>query len=81
MAVDVSITTDGGKFYCIILSRCFLFLHICSRGERPFEDRSANGGLRWRSDETSDDEERSPDRTVEVGATPMRGQRRRFARR
>ncbi|XWS38616.1 hypothetical protein CRYUN_Cryun19dG0146000 [Craigia yunnanensis] len=52
-----------------------------SRGERSLEDRNANGGLRWRSDETSDDEEQSPDRTIEVGATPMRGSRRRFARR
>ncbi|XWS49703.1 hypothetical protein CRYUN_Cryun12cG0026000 [Craigia yunnanensis] len=52
-----------------------------SHGERPFEDRNANGGLRWRSDETSDDEEHSPDRTVDVGAIPMRGHRRRFARR
>ncbi|XVF13431.1 hypothetical protein REPUB_Repub08aG0207100 [Reevesia pubescens] len=53
-----------------------------SRGDRSFEDRNANGGLRWRSDETSDEEEESPDRTIEVGATPMRGLgRRRFARR
>ncbi|XVF52574.1 hypothetical protein PTKIN_Ptkin05aG0029200 [Pterospermum kingtungense] len=52
-----------------------------SSGERPFEDRNANGGVRWRSDETSDDEELSPDRTIQVGATPMRGFRRRFARR
>ncbi|XP_022736741.1 E3 ubiquitin-protein ligase HOS1-like isoform X2 [Durio zibethinus] len=53
-----------------------------SRGESSFEDRNANGVLRWRSDETSDEEEQSPSRTIEVGATPMRGHRRRtFARR
>ncbi|EOY24269.1 HOS1 [Theobroma cacao] len=53
-----------------------------SHGERSSEDRNANVGLRWRSDETSDEEEQSPERTVEVGATPMRGYRtRRFARR
>ncbi|XWS49134.1 hypothetical protein CRYUN_Cryun13aG0137500 [Craigia yunnanensis] len=52
-----------------------------SLGERSFEDRNANGGLRWRSDETSDEEEQSPVKTIEVGATPVRGLgRRRFAR-
>ncbi|XVF10877.1 hypothetical protein REPUB_Repub07fG0221100 [Reevesia pubescens] len=53
-----------------------------SHGESSFEDRNASGGLRWRSDETSDEEEQSADRTIEVGATPMREhRRRRFARR
>ncbi|GMJ00415.1 HIGH EXPRESSION OF OSMOTICALLY RESPONSIVE GENES 1, EARLY IN SHORT DAYS 6 [Hibiscus trionum] len=52
-----------------------------SRGERSSEDRNAHEGPRWRSDETSDDEEQSPDRTMEAGATPMRGRRRRFVRR
>ncbi|TYJ06413.1 hypothetical protein E1A91_A12G232300v1 [Gossypium mustelinum] len=53
-----------------------------SHGERSFEDRNAHVGLRWRSDETSDDEEQCPDRTMEVGATPVRGhRRRRFTRR
>ncbi|XVE65130.1 hypothetical protein DITRI_Ditri07aG0156600 [Diplodiscus trichospermus] len=47
-----------------------------SHGERSFEDRNANGGLRWRSDETSDEEEQSPNRTIEVSATPTRGRRR-----
>ncbi|XWS62022.1 hypothetical protein CRYUN_Cryun07bG0175100 [Craigia yunnanensis] len=52
-----------------------------SLGERSFEDRNANEVLRWRSDETSDEEEESPNKTIEVGATPMRGLGRRFARR
>ncbi|XVF51792.1 hypothetical protein PTKIN_Ptkin04bG0212900 [Pterospermum kingtungense] len=53
-----------------------------SLGERSFADRNENGGLRWRSDETSDEEEQSPNKTAEVGATPMRGLgRRRYARR
>ncbi|XVE57610.1 hypothetical protein DITRI_Ditri04bG0104100 [Diplodiscus trichospermus] len=50
--------------------------------KRSFEDRNANGGPRWRSDETSDEEEQSPNKTIEVGATPIRGLgRRRFGRR
>ncbi|KAK8483835.1 hypothetical protein V6N13_073416 [Hibiscus sabdariffa] len=52
-----------------------------SNDERPLEDRNAHEGLRWRSDETSDDEEKSPDGTMEVGATPHGGRRRRFGRR
>ncbi|XP_039022613.1 E3 ubiquitin-protein ligase HOS1-like [Hibiscus syriacus] len=51
-----------------------------SQGERSLEERNAQEGPRWRSDETSDDEEQNPDRTVEVGATPVRGRRRRFVR-
>ncbi|XP_031247888.1 E3 ubiquitin-protein ligase HOS1 isoform X1 [Pistacia vera] len=49
------------------------------------EDRyaNANGGPRWRSDETSDEEEEpSPERSMGVASTPSRGIRRsRFARR
>ncbi|KAK8658217.1 hypothetical protein V6N13_036428 [Hibiscus sabdariffa] len=52
-----------------------------SHGERSSEDRNAHEGPRWRSDETSDGEEQSPDRTMEAGANPMRGRRRRFVRR
>ena len=83
MVLNVLITNVWGKILLIILSLFFfLFLHIYSLGERSFEDRNANGGLRWRSDETSDEEEQSPNKTIEVGATPMRGLgRRRFARR
>ncbi|KAK8556348.1 hypothetical protein V6N12_002755 [Hibiscus sabdariffa] len=52
-----------------------------SNDERALEDRNAHEGLRWRSNETSDDEEKSPDETMEVGATPVRGRWRRFVRR
>uniref|UniRef100_A0A5B6Z808 Putative E3 ubiquitin-protein ligase HOS1-like n=1 Tax=Davidia involucrata TaxID=16924 RepID=A0A5B6Z808_DAVIN len=58
-----------------------------SHGEKdsPDEDINTNGGLRWRSDDTSEDEEQqSPDKLTGVASctTPMRGIRRsRFARR
>lgn len=48
------------------------------------EDRyaNANGGPRWRSDETSDEEEElNPEKSMGVASTPLRGIRRsRFAR-
>ncbi|GKV10832.1 hypothetical protein SLEP1_g22143 [Rubroshorea leprosula] len=46
-----------------------------SDGEKSFTlgCRTANGELRWRSDEGSDEEEgQSPERTIEVDRTPMR---------
>ncbi|PPD94417.1 hypothetical protein GOBAR_DD08546 [Gossypium barbadense] len=46
--------------------------------QRPFEDRYINEGLRWRSDETSDEEEQNPGGTIKVGGpTPTKGHRRR----
>ena len=68
------------SYHLVTLFFFLIFAHIYSLGERSFEDRNANGGLRWRSDETSDEEEESPNKTIEVGATPMRGLGRRFAR-
>ncbi|KAA8522198.1 hypothetical protein F0562_012871 [Nyssa sinensis] len=51
-----------------------------SHGEKdsPDEDINTNGGLRWRSDDTSEDEEQqSPDRHTGVAShtTPMKGVR------
>ncbi|MBA0609666.1 hypothetical protein Godav_021682, partial [Gossypium davidsonii] len=49
-----------------------------SHEQRPFEDRYINEGLRWRSDETSDEEEQNPGGTIKVGGpTPTKGHRRR----
>ncbi|KAK8636951.1 hypothetical protein V6N13_064384 [Hibiscus sabdariffa] len=58
-----------------------MHVECLSNDERALEDRNAHEGLRWRSNETSDDEEKSPDETMEVGATPVRGRWRRFVRR
>lgn len=58
-----------------------------SHGQKDFviEDRAVNGGPRWRSDETSDeDDDPSPERALGIThrSTPMRGVRRsRFAKR
>ncbi|KAE8708650.1 2-oxoglutarate and Fe(II)-dependent oxygenase superfamily protein isoform 1 [Hibiscus syriacus] len=51
-----------------------------SLGEWSVEERNAHEGMRWRSEETSDDEEQFPYRTTEVGATHTRGRRGRFVR-
>ncbi|XP_022718759.1 E3 ubiquitin-protein ligase HOS1 isoform X2 [Durio zibethinus] len=73
--------SDRGDGHMNVLPTEDLMNDSWSLGERSFEDRNANGGLRWRSDETSDEEEQSPNKTKEVGATPMRGLGRRLTRR
>ncbi|GLT49145.1 hypothetical protein SLA2020_227230 [Shorea laevis] len=56
-----------------------------SHGQKPFtvEGRTSNGELRWRSDETSDEEEgHNLKRVIEFDRTPMRGSTKsRFAKR
>ncbi|OVA14389.1 ELYS-like domain [Macleaya cordata] len=56
-----------------------------SNRDAPVDDLNTNGGPRWRSDESSEDEEEpSPEKIISRGSTltPLRGARRsRFARR
>lgn len=58
---------------------------VFSNGEKAFiEERNANGGPRWRSDDTSEDELETPDRLTGPASysKPTRGVRRsRLARR
>ncbi|CAN6824109.1 unnamed protein product [Brassica oleracea] len=65
---------DPMDMYSRYISSLFLFINYCSRNN--------TGGLRWRSDEASDEEEPNWGiESISSGSMPVKGRRRRFAAR